>query len=297
MLPQTYMRTQRTKRLYREIQTLAAASQLPVAASVAASAASSSSPSVSNSSSTPLFRRETRRGHYVVKRRWFLPHVPDLDDVRNYPNYYNEHERGDFHVYDLVRTTHEDRRPEIRVLMNSYVEGYGDIGDAISVTSDDARNYLIPAQLALYDTPENRDRLNRRRSELNLLDRVQRTPFAALTARDLEQRLTLPIVMNPEKPWKLEKFHVLVALRKVGVVVEDEGCVELPDFDVVEPRDVEIFVTVNATDRVKIKAKVVHWYVDLDGNIIHDVKEIWSKPKSKEKHWWADSAEPVTKIH
>jgi len=230
----------------------------------------------------------------VVKRRWWLPHIPDLDDVKNYP--YNEHERGDFHVYDVVRKTHEEPRPDLCVLLTKYVEGYGDLGDAITVPSSDARDYLIPAQMAIYDTPDNRARIQRRREELNMVDRVQRTPFAALTARELEERLTLPIVMNPSSPWKLEKFHVQVALRKVGVVVESEDCVELPDFEVVEPRDIDIFVTVNGTDRVKIRAKVVHWYVDLDGNITHDVKEIWSKPKPKEKHWWGDAAEPVRKI-
>lgn len=223
-----------------------------------------------------------------------MPHIPDLDDVKNYP--YNEHERGDFHVYDVVRATHEEPRPDIRIILTKYVEGYGDIGDAITVPSSDAREYLIPAQLALYDTPENRERMQRVREELNLVDRVQRTPFAALTARELEERLTLPIVMNPSVPWKLEKFHAMVALRKVGVIVESEDCIELPEAEISEPSDIEIFVTVNATDRFKIQAKVVNWYIDLDGNITHDVKKIWSKPKPKEKYWWGEGSEPVRKV-
>ena len=66
---------------------------------------------------------------------------------------------GDFHVYDVVRATHEEPRPDIRIILTKYVEGYGDIGDAITVPSSDAREYLIPAQLALYDTPENRERV------------------------------------------------------------------------------------------------------------------------------------------
>ena len=100
MLPQTYSRTQRAKRLYREFQTLAVATSFPA---TAVSPAISSS--LSNSSATPLSQRETRRGHYVVKRRWWLPHIPDLDDVKNYP--YNEHERGSYcscRLYSMKRS-------------------------------------------------------------------------------------------------------------------------------------------------------------------------------------------------
>ena len=87
MLPQTYVRTQRAKQLFRDFQTLAASSSTPVL-----SASFPSTPILTDSASTPSFQRESRRGHYVVKRRWWLPHIPDLDDVKNYP--YNEHERG-----------------------------------------------------------------------------------------------------------------------------------------------------------------------------------------------------------
>ena len=66
---------------------------------------------------------------------------------------------GDFHVYDVVRKTHEEPRPDLCVLLTKYVEGYGDLGDAITVPSSDARDYLIPAQLAIYDTPDNRERV------------------------------------------------------------------------------------------------------------------------------------------
>ena len=74
---------------------------------------------------------------------------------------------GDFHVYDLVRKTHEEPRPDLRVLLTKYVEGYGDIGDLITVPSSDARDYLIPAQLAIYDTPENRDRVRRSMEDIS----------------------------------------------------------------------------------------------------------------------------------
>ena len=133
--------------------------------------------------------------------------------------------------------------------------------------------------------------------ELNLVDRVQRTPFAALTARELEERLTLPIVMNPNNPWKLERFHALVALRKVGVVVESEDCIQLPEEEVTQPKDIDIYVTVNGTDKVKVKTKVVHWQVGLDGQIGHEVKTIWSEPKAKEKYWWGGASEPVRKTN
>ena len=134
------------------------------------------------------------------------------------------------------------------------------------------------------------------RTDLKLLDRVQQTPFAALTARELGDQLTLPIVMNPNTSWKVEKFHVLVALRKVGVVVDSEDCVQIPDQDIVEPCDIQVQITVNDTDKATIKAKVVHWLVDLDGNITHEPFDIWRKPKEGPKAWFASGAEPVKKL-
>ena len=131
---------------------------------------------------------------------------------------------------------------------------------------------------------------------LNLVNRIQRTPFATLTSRQLEERLTLPIVMNPNVAWKLEKFHALVALRKVGVVVESEDCVELPEFDVTEPQDIQIGVTINGTDKVQVRAKVVHWFIDLDGVITYDAIQVWSQPKEKPKEWYIRAAEPVRRI-
>ena len=63
-------------------------------------------------------------------------------------------------MYDDVRATHEEVRPDISVILTEYVEGYGDLGDPITVSSTDARNYLLPAQLAIYDTNENRQRVS-----------------------------------------------------------------------------------------------------------------------------------------
>jgi len=284
MLTQTCLRAYCAGRLCRELQSVA----------VVGSLSSSPSSSLSDSCSTLMTQRETRRGHYVVQRRWWLPYIPNIDDMSKYP--YDEHAPGDFHVYDTVRATHEEPRPDINVILTKYVEGYGDLGDSIMVPSGDARNYLIPAQLAVYDTPENRQRMLAVRTDLKLLDRVQRTPFAALTARELEDRLTLPIVMNPSVPWKVEKFHVMVALRKVGVVVESEDCLQIPDYDIVEPCDIRVQITVNDTDVATINAKVVNWFVDLDGIITHEPFEIWRKPKEGPKDWFVTAAEPIKKL-
>lgn len=236
---------------------------------------------------------ENRPKHkWVVQRRWWLPHIPNLEDVTKYP--YDEHERGDFHVYDVVET--EPIKTEMKVLLTTYVEGYGDIGDSITVTKDDARNFLLPAQLATYDTLENRAKIHRQLEELNMTERVQRTPFAALTARQLQERLVIPILMNPNKPWVLEKFHVIAALRKVGVVVESEDCLILPSDPVTKPSEIEVNLTVNAIDTVIVKAKILNWTIDLDGNIIYDKFDIWAKPKEKPKEWLVNSAEPVQRI-
>lgn len=237
---------------------------------------------------------QTRRGVVVVKRRWWLPHIPNLEDVSKYP--YNEHERGDFHVYDVVEETHKNPKPDMSVILTGYLEGFGDTGDTVVVTCHDARHYLLPAQLAVYDTEENRAKIRNLKQQLKIDDSVERTPFSAVTARELEERLTLPVIMSPHKPWTLEKFHIRVALRKVGVVVESEDCIALPEDPVTSPCEIYFRLTVNGLDTVKVKAAVAHWSIDLDGNVMREPIEIWCKPKKAPKFWDIKTAEPVKNI-
>ena len=99
MLPKTYLSANHARRLGLEALSASVLGGVTIqpSSSVFSSSFSYSSSSFSSppssSSSTPYWRRDSRRGHFVVKRRWWLPHIPDLDDVKNYP--YNEHERGD----------------------------------------------------------------------------------------------------------------------------------------------------------------------------------------------------------
>ena len=95
MLTQTCLRAYCAARLCPELRTVSAVGSL-----------SSSPSSLSNSSSTLMTRRETRRGHYVVQRRWWLPYIPNIDDMSKYP--YDEHAPGKTSSFVIVKS-HEER--------------------------------------------------------------------------------------------------------------------------------------------------------------------------------------------
>ena len=100
MFPQTCMRAYCAQRLCRELQTVAVVGGLSSSSSSPSSSSSSPSSPLSNSASTLFTQRETRRSHFVVKRRWWLPHIPNLEDVSKYP--YNEHERGEVLLSTII---------------------------------------------------------------------------------------------------------------------------------------------------------------------------------------------------
>ncbi|KAJ8949918.1 hypothetical protein NQ318_007626 [Aromia moschata] len=63
--------------------------------------------------------------------------------------------RSRHYVYDLIKQTHLERQPDIEVILKSYVEGLGNIGDRVSVRPQFAYYNLLLPGLAIYASPEN----------------------------------------------------------------------------------------------------------------------------------------------
>lgn len=58
-------------------------------------------------------------------------------------------------IYDVVRNTNLEVQPDMEVILTSYVEGLGNIGDRVSVRPYKAYNELLLPGLAVYASPEN----------------------------------------------------------------------------------------------------------------------------------------------
>lgn len=63
--------------------------------------------------------------------------------------------RGRHYVYELIKDTGIEKQPDLEVILVSYVEGVGDVGDKVSVRPSVAYNSLLLPGLAVYVTPEN----------------------------------------------------------------------------------------------------------------------------------------------
>lgn len=59
------------------------------------------------------------------------------------------------YIYELVKNTDTVKQPDIDVILQSYIEGVGNIGDKVSVRPSYAYNKLLLSGLAVYASPEN----------------------------------------------------------------------------------------------------------------------------------------------
>ena len=91
--------------------------------------------------------------------------------------------------------------------------GVGYKGEIVNVTRDMAYTQLLPAQLALYPTPDNVALFEEERKLL--VDRPQISPFV-MKCRDYLKSIVLQIPMNLKlTPWSLSKENVRIALRRL----------------------------------------------------------------------------------
>lgn len=63
--------------------------------------------------------------------------------------------RSRHYVYDLVRNTVADKQPLIDLVLTSYVDGLGNVGDKVSLRSEYGYNNILLPGLGVYATPNN----------------------------------------------------------------------------------------------------------------------------------------------
>jgi hypothetical protein len=86
-------------------------------------------------------------------------------------------------------------------------------GEIVNVPREVAYKELLPAQLALYPTPENVALFEVERKLL--VDRPQISPFV-MKCRDYLKTIVLQIPINlKSKEWSLTKDNIRIALRRI----------------------------------------------------------------------------------
>lgn len=166
-------------------------------------------------------------------------------------------------MYDFVEDCNTIKKPNISVILTDYVDGLGYKGDLITMSPYKAYNDLLLTGMAVYDTPENRDKYD---TEARLKEERQ-SPFIVRTMNVFSYKL-ITIWMNKFKPWQIEPWHIRVSMRKAGLYVRDDSQIELPKTPITGPdmekdgKEFYVTVTINKKEKARVRCRLHHFTLD-----------------------------------
>ncbi|CAH2045348.1 unnamed protein product, partial [Iphiclides podalirius] len=217
------------------------------------------------------FNQQTRNT-FILRRKW----PPPLHKKGGRPSKL----RARHFVYDLVEDTNVVKKPDIKIILNQFVDGVGDTGDMLSVRPTKAyREFLIPG-LAVYASPANIEKYKVDESKPKA-ESTFSSPYVPRTMGCLS-RLVLQITMNKTEPWILEPWHIRTSFRKAGYVVP-EHAIKMPPIQIKGPdlslQHKEFYVTVqiNNTEEVNVRCRIHHWAAGVDKLPWEEFH--WKKPR------------------
>lgn len=186
------------------------------------------------------------------------------------------------YVYELVEDTNVRRKPDLEVILTTYVESLGNKGDRVSMRPNAAYTQLLLPGLAVYPTPENCERF-KKDDDADAKEQFS-SPYVERTMNLLSQRV-IAVTLSDRNPWVVEKWHVRACLRKSGFHVPDEA-ISLPDKEIsgpnpeIEGKEFFVKVTINNKEEVKVRCRIHH--IDQDRQSANLGVE-----------WYKEPAEPI----
>jgi len=210
------------------------------------------------------------RTTYILKRKYPAPlHKNGLPSKRLRPKYY---------IYEVVKDTAIERKPDLNLILTQYVEGLGNPGEKVTVPPTYGYNKLLLPGLAVYASPENIEKYKDYKTGEHEVKHS--SPYAQATAQQLS-KMVLSIVMNKDNPWTLQPWHIRSSFRKCGYTVPDEAItlpskpIKGPDMNL-QDREFYIGVTINNLEKVNIRCRIHHWSTEITERIPH-VHEFWKE--------------------
>ncbi|XP_041969091.1 39S ribosomal protein L9, mitochondrial [Aricia agestis] len=208
---------------------------------------------------SPSYLRQQTRNTFVLKRR--LP--PPLHKKGGRP----EKLKGRHFIYELVEDTAVKKKDDVKVILNQFVDGVGNVGDILSLRPTVAyRDFLMPG-LAVYANEANISKY--KADESKPIDNVEfSSPYAQRTMGCLS-RLVLQITMSKTQPWTLEPWHVRASFRKAGYVVPESAiimpkvAIKGPDLSLQE-KEFLVTVKINNKEEVNVRCRIHHWATGLE---------------------------------
>ncbi|CAB3408186.1 unnamed protein product [Caenorhabditis bovis] len=223
--------------------------------------------------------QQSSRNTWVLKRV-FTPEVTPPGGIQKNPN-----DHHDFQKYETVEYETLKKAGPLRIILLEDVEGIGHQFDVVNVDRMRARTDLLLSRKAVYASPFDlkyyADMKEKMADELAARVRI---PYELLVVgRDL-QKMVVPIKVNVDNAWTIERKLVKVSLRQQGVFV-DENTIFLPpkaisgpNFDI-EAKLFRFYIVINKQYIVPMIGRISHISVDESKQVI---SPIISSPKDEE---------------
>ncbi|GMR56444.1 hypothetical protein PMAYCL1PPCAC_26639, partial [Pristionchus mayeri] len=210
-------------------------------------------------------KNQTSSRNTFVLQRIHAPPVTPAGKPQRDPSEIRELER-----YEVV--TIESSKPAglLKVILLEDVEGVGHQFDVVEVDRKLARMELILTKKAVYASPFDLKYYSDMKEQMKdqLASRV-RIPFAWLSVgRDL-MKLVVPLKVNMENKWQIDRRIVKTSLRQVGVdllgdaIFLSEGAASItgPNFDL-EAKLVRFYVVVSHQYVIPMLGRIAHISAD-----------------------------------
>ena len=162
-------------------------------------------------------------------------------------------------LYKDVDQLDRFEKPPIKLILLENVPDIGLKGDVLDVDNSLARFNLLPMQKGVYASPEN---LKIYKELIDFAFKSLDRPSSRISSKTL-QRLSqtfVSVVMNQEKTWTIEPWHIKVAFRNTKIHVP-ESAIKLPLTPITGPdldkqgKDFAVQVTVNQNERETVNVR------------------------------------------
>ncbi|XP_061872110.1 large ribosomal subunit protein bL9m [Colius striatus] len=190
------------------------------------------------------------RDTVIVERWWQVPLAKEGQEPWLHPRRHR--------VYRLLEDTKHRPKEPLQLILTQAVEGLGHRGDVVSVKKHVGRNKLLPQGLAVYASPENRDRFEQEKLQQEGKLEALQTQSGERTIKFL-QRCRLEVGMKNNVQWELNNEIVARHFLKNLRVFVPPHALRLPEEPITRWGEYWCDVTVNGLDTVRVPMSVVQF--------------------------------------
>ncbi|CAI5438737.1 unnamed protein product [Caenorhabditis angaria] len=206
--------------------------------------------------------KQSTRNTWVLKRV-FTPESTPPGGIQKNPNDFHDYQK-----YETVEVETLKAAGPIRVILLEDVEGIGHQFDVVNIDRTTARKDLLLSKKAVYASPYDLKYYSAMKERMadELAARV-RIPYEFKTVgRDL-QKLVVPIKVNMENKWEINRKLMKSSLRQMGVFVAEntihlaEKQITGPNFEL-EAKLIRFYLVINQQYIVPMLGRISHISVD-----------------------------------